>query len=111
MRSIRENLGWAFGTNVIGIPVARRRTLPFTGWLLARGAGLAVALFQYAGAERDRLHGRITWSAAGPAGSGNSTADVGISRIGRIGQRLPTSPSAIQRASASRPSSSTIAPR
>ena len=36
MRNIRENLAWAFGYNIIGIPIAAGVLYPFTGWLLSR---------------------------------------------------------------------------
>lgn len=45
MRKIKENLFWAFGYNVIGIPVAAGILYPFTGFLLNPAiAGLAMAL-------------------------------------------------------------------
>ena len=44
MTNIRQNLAWAFGYNLVGIPLAAGVLFPWTGWLLSPAfASLAMA--------------------------------------------------------------------
>jgi Cu+-exporting ATPase len=64
MHTIRENLAWAFGYNLILIPVAAGALFPLTGWLLSPAlAAAAMALSSVSVVTNSlRLRGiRITW--------------------------------------------------
>ncbi len=48
MRKVRQNLWWAFGYNLLGIPIAAGVLYPWTGWLVSpQLAGLFMALSSF----------------------------------------------------------------
>ncbi len=48
MRKVKQNLWWAFGYNLLGIPIAAGLLYPFTGWLVSpQLAGLFMALSSF----------------------------------------------------------------
>jgi Cu+-exporting ATPase len=66
MRTIRQNLFFAFAYNVVGIPVAAGLLYPFTGWLLSPIlASAAMALSSVSVVTNALRLGRLDLSRAG----------------------------------------------
>jgi Cu+-exporting ATPase len=64
MSVVRQNLWWAFGYNIVGIPLAAGVLVPFTGWMpgpMLAAAAMSVSSVAVVGNSlRLRAMGRVS---------------------------------------------------
>jgi len=72
IRTIRQNLGWAFGYNIVGIPLAAGLLYPWTGWLLSPVFASAAMAFSSVAVVGNSLR----LKRAGSRSTGETTARV-----------------------------------
>jgi Cu+-exporting ATPase len=107
IRTIRQNLFWAFVYNVVGIPVAAGALYPLTGWLLSPILASAAMSLSSVSVVANSLRLRSFRSVQGgvaPAGGGRPTSvtQAGDVRPAQVDSASPTSTTARESSESSR---------